>query len=327
MNRKRFWKLANRTFNIALLVALPVLLFLLLRATDWDEVFRLLREYRLSTLALGMLIALASYGIFSSFDVLSRYYIGHPLPVRRVFTVAFVCNAFNLNLSSWVGAIALRYRLYGRLGMTTGDITRILTFSLITNWYGYLLLAGVLFVGGYPDLPDNRFLGQNGLRAIGALLLLLGAGYLLACRFTRRRAWGWKRYRLKLPSWRLAALQGIAGASNWSMMALLIHTLLPASASYPAVLATLLISSIAGVVLHVPAGLGVIETVFITVLRDHFSRGELVAALIGYRVLYFLIPLLLACAVYLWLERHAKKLKGRAARREAAQASRAAGSS
>lgn len=320
-NSKRFWKRANRIFNIALLVALPVLLFLLLRATDWDEVFRLLREYKFSTLALGMLIALASYGIFSSFDVLSRYYIGHPLPVRRVFTVAFVCNAFNLNLSSWVGAIALRFRLYGRLGMSAGDITRILTFSMITNWYGYLLLAGVLFVCGYPNLPDTWSLGQSGLRAIGVLLLLLGAGYLLACRFARRRAWSWKRYRLNLPTWRLAALQGIAGASNWSMMALLIYTLLPDSASYPAVLATLLISSIAGVVLHVPAGLGVIETVFITVLRDHFSRGELLAALIGYRVLYFLIPLLLACAVYLWLERHAKKLKRRAERQEAARAS------
>ncbi len=88
MNRRRFWRRANRVFNIALLIALPVLLFLLLRATDWDEVFRLLREYRPSTLALGMLIALCSYAIFSSFDVLSRLYIGHPLPVRRVFTVA-----------------------------------------------------------------------------------------------------------------------------------------------------------------------------------------------------------------------------------------------
>ncbi|MFS2124178.1 lysylphosphatidylglycerol synthase domain-containing protein [Pseudomonas sp. Pseusp97] len=321
MKNKKFWKRANRVFNIVLLVALPVLLFLLLRATDWDEVFRLLREYKFSTLALGMLIALGSYSIFSSFDVLSRFYIGHPLPVRRVFTVAFVCNAFNLNLSSWVGAIALRFRLYGRLGMSAGDITRILTFSMITNWYGYLLLAGVLFVCGYPDLPDNWSLGQSGLRAIGVLLLLLGAGYLLACRFSRRRAWGWKRYRLNLPSWRLAALQGIAGASNWSVMALLIYTLLPDSANYPTVLATLLISSIAGVVLHVPAGLGVIETVFITVLRDHFSRGELLAALIGYRVLYFLIPLLLACAVYLWLERHAKKLKRRAERQEAARVS------
>ncbi|MDN6860428.1 lysylphosphatidylglycerol synthase domain-containing protein [Pseudomonas sp. CAN2814] len=318
MNRKRGWKLASRAFNIVLLIALPVLLFLLLRATDWGEVLRLLREYKLSTLGLGLLIALGSYAIFSSFDVLSRYYIGHPLPVRRVLSVAFVCNAFNLNLSSWVGAIAMRYRLYGRLGLSTGDITRILTFSLITNWYGYLLLAAILFLCGFPNLPDSWSLGQNGLRAIGGLLLLLGAGYLLACRFARRRAWGWKRYRLKLPSWRLAALQGLVGASNWSMMALLIYSLLPDSASYPAVLATLLISSIAGVVLHVPAGLGVIETVFITVLREQFSRGELVAALIGYRVLYFLIPLLLACLVYLWLERHTKKLRRRAQRQEAA---------
>lgn len=320
MKHKGFWKRANRVFNVALLVALPVLLFLLLRATDWDEVFQRLREYRLATLAQGMLIALCSYGVFSSFDVLSRFYIGHPLPVRRVFTVAFVCNAFNLNLSSWVGAIALRFRLYGRLGMNASDILRILTFSLITNWYGYLLLAGGLFVAGYPNLPDNWSLGQSGLRSIGALLLVLGAGYLLACRFARRRTWGWKRYQLNLPSGRLAALQGIAGASNWSLMALLIYTLLPDTASYPAVLATLMISSIAGVVLHVPAGLGVIETVFITVLRDHFSRGELVAALIGYRVLYFLIPLLLACLVYLWLERHAKKLKRRAERQESARA-------
>ncbi|MCP8466255.1 lysylphosphatidylglycerol synthase domain-containing protein [Pseudomonas sp. ZM23] len=321
MNRRQFWKLINRTFNLVLLVALPILLFLLLRATDWNEVFHLLREYKAMTLLAGMLLSLCSYAIFSSFDVLSRFYIGHPLPVRRVLTVAFVCNAFNLNLSSWVGAVALRYRLYGRLGMTTGDITRILTFSLITNWYGYLLLAGGLFVCGFPNLPDDWSLGQSGLRLIGLLLLAVGAAYLLACGFARRRAWGWKRYRLRLPGWRLAALQGIAGAGNWSMMALLIYSLLPDTASYPEVLATLLISSIAGVVLHVPAGLGVLETVFLTVLRDHFSRGELLAAIIGYRVLYFLIPLLLACLVYLWLERHAKKLKRRAERREEARTS------
>ncbi|MCJ1887133.1 lysylphosphatidylglycerol synthase domain-containing protein [Pseudomonas sp. LA21] len=321
MNRRDFWRLANRIFNVALLIALPILLFLLLRATDWREVFHLLGEYKATTLALGMLISLGSYAIFSSFDVLSRFYIGHPLPVRRVLTVAFVCNAFNLNLSSWVGAVALRYRLYGRLGMNTGDITRILSFSLITNWYGYLLLAGVLFASGYPNLPRSWGLGGGGLQLVGALCLLLGAAYPLACRFARRRSWGWKQHRLQLPSWRLALLQGIAGASNWSMMALLIHILLPDSASYPEVLATLLISSIAGVVLHVPAGLGVLETVFITVLREHFSRGALLAALIGYRVLYFLVPLLLACLVYLWLERRARKLKRRAARRAAARTS------
>ena len=64
--------------------------------------------------------------------------------------MAFVCNAFNLNLSSWVGAVALRYRLYSRLGLDIADITRILTFSLVTNWFGYPLLAGILFSCGLP---------------------------------------------------------------------------------------------------------------------------------------------------------------------------------
>ncbi len=99
--------------------------------------------------------------------------------------------------------------------MSTGDITRILTFSLIANWYGYLLLAGGLFVWrASPTCRQSWSLGQGGLRAIGVLLLVLGAAYLLACRFARRRAWGWKRYRLKLPSWRLAALQAFSGRAT-----------------------------------------------------------------------------------------------------------------
>lgn len=314
----RRWKLARRGFSIALLVLLPVLLFLLIRATDWHEVFELLGRYRATTLLAGLGISLASYAVFSSFDVLSRYYIGHPLPVRRVFTVAFVCNAFNLNLSSWVGGVALRYRLYGRLGMSVADITRILTFSLVTNWYGYMALAGALFLIGQPDLPANWKIGQHGLQGIGALLLVLAAAYPLACRYARRRSWGWREHRLSLPTWRLSLMQGALGACNWTLMAWLITTLLPDKANYIEVLATLLIASIAGVVLHIPAGLGVLETVFVALLHQRFSHGTLLAALIGYRVLYFLIPLFLACLVYLWLERRARRLKQR--RKREAQA-------
>ncbi len=288
--RRSHWRWLRRLLTLAFFVLVPVLLFLLVKNLDWQEVRHALGEYRPATLFLGLLLAAAGYTVFSSFDLLSRYYIGHSLPKRRVFTVAFVCNAFNLNLSSWVGAVALRYRLYSRLGLDIADITRILTFSLVTNWFGYLLLAGILFSCGLPALPPGWKLGSDGLRLIGALLLALAAGYLLACRFARRRAWGWREHRLTLPSWRLAALQGLLGASNWSLMALLLYSLLPHSVDYPSVLAILLISSIAGVITHIPAGLGVLEAVFIALLQGRLSQGVLLAALIGYRVLYFLLP-------------------------------------
>ena len=271
--RRAHWRWLRRLLTLAFFVLVPVLLFLLVKNLDWQEVRHALGEYRPATLFLGLLLAAAGYTVFSSFDLLSRYYIGHSLPKRRVFIVAFVCNAFNLNLSSWVGAVALRYRLYSRLGLGIADITRILTFSLVTNWFGYLLLAGILFSCGLPALPPGWKLGSDGLRLIGALLLALAAGYLLACRFARRRAWGWREHRLTLPSWRLAALQGLLGASNWSLMALLLYSLLPHGVDYPSVLAILLISSIAGVITHIPAGLGVLEAVFIALLQGACPRA------------------------------------------------------
>ncbi|MBF2974217.1 UPF0104 family protein, partial [Pseudomonas aeruginosa] len=171
--RRAHWRWLRRLLTLAFFVLVPVLLFLLVKNLDWQEVRHALGEYRPATLFLGLLLAAAGYTVFSSFDLLSRYYIGHSLPKRRVFTVAFVCNAFNLNLSSWVGAVALRYRLYSRLGLGIADITRILTFSLVTNWFGYLLLAGILFSCGLPALPPGWKLGSDGLRLIGALLLAL----------------------------------------------------------------------------------------------------------------------------------------------------------
>ncbi|MBO3273634.1 lysylphosphatidylglycerol synthase domain-containing protein [Pseudomonas schmalbachii] len=307
--KARRWRLARRAFSLGFLILLPVLLFLLARSIDWREVIAALREYHPTTLLLGLLVALGGYSVFSSFDVLSRFYIGHPLPVRRVYPVAFVCNAFNLNLSTWVGGVAMRYRLYSRLGMSAADITRILSFSVVTNWFGYMLLAGLLFSSGIPRLPESWTSGSVSLRLIGALLLAVCAGYLLACRFATRRQWGWKRYRFSLPTLRVALMQAGLGMSNWATMALLLYVLLPDRAEYFEVLAVLLVSSIAGVIAHIPAGLGVLEAVFIALLHAKIGKSSLLAALIGYRVLYFLIPLLLACAVYLWLERRARRLK------------------
>ena len=122
---------------------------------------------------------------------------------------------------------------------------------------------------------------------------------------------------ISLPSLRLALLQVALGAANWMLMAALIHLLLPKEAFYPTVLGILLISSIAGVITHIPAGLGVLEAVFMALMQHQFSKSTLLAALIGYRALYFLLPLVIAVVVYLVLEKRAKHLrKERAARAE-----------
>lgn len=101
--------------------------------------------------------------------------------------VAFVCYAFNLSFTTWVGGVALRYRLYGRLGLDTATITRILTLGLLTNWMGYLLLAGTVFALGLVKLPESWAVGSGGLRLIGMLMVAVAVAYLLACAFAKRR--------------------------------------------------------------------------------------------------------------------------------------------
>lgn len=309
MERKGWKTWAKRLMTVVFLIGIPVLLFMLARNLDWNEVLHSLQAYKPSTLLIGLVIALCSFGVFSSFDLLGRAYTGHHLPARQVLPVAFVCYAFNLNFTTWVGGVALRYRLYSRLGLDTATITRIITLGILTNWVGYMALAGTVFALRLVKLPESWAVGATGLQWIGFVLLALAAGYLYACGFAKRRTWRWREHEITLPSLRFAAIQVSLGASNWALMALLIHWLLPGDLFYPSILGILLISCVAGVVAHIPAGLGVLETVFLALLHGQLSQGSLIATLLGYRTLYYLIPLVLAIIVYLVLEKRAKSMR------------------
>ncbi|MDH4612500.1 lysylphosphatidylglycerol synthase domain-containing protein [Pseudomonas sp. BN102] len=299
----------TRLFTLFFLILVPVLLYTLVKNLDWREVEQSFKAYSTLTLMVGVALAFSSYMVFSIYDLIGRAYTEHHLPARQVIPVAFVCYAFNLNFTTWVGGVALRYRLYKRLGLDTATVTRVISLGIITNWVGYMALGGLVFSLRMVDLPENWKIGVTGLQLIGFLLLALAGAYLYACGYAKRRTWSWRDHEITLPSLRLALIQVWLGATNWALMASLIFWLLPKEAFYPSILGILLISCVAGVITHIPAGLGVLETIFLALLHDQLSQGSLVAALLGYRTLYFLLPLLLASIVYLVLEKRAKAIR------------------
>ena len=109
----------------------------------------------------------------------------------------------------------------------------------------------------------------------------------------------------------MAALQIVLGATCWMFMAATVWVFMPEKVSYLTTLGILLISSIAAVLAHIPGGIGVLETVFVTLLQHEVPRADLLAALIGYRVAYFLVPLILASLVYLTFESRAKRMRSK----------------
>jgi glycosyltransferase 2 family protein len=304
---RRAWPRTKQALWIAFAVAVLGLIGWRAREIDWSEVLTALRALPLTTVALGAVIAIAAYAAYISYDLLARRYTGHRLGIGRTAVVAGVCFAFNLNLGALVGGVALRYRLYSRFGLTTSVITRILGFSLLTNWIGYSALAGTAFASGLVDLPDSAPISSAALRAFGAVLLLVVAAYLTACRWSQRRRWNVRGHPIELPRARMAALQIAASVTHWSLVAAVLYVLLQGKVGFVTVLGALLLASVAGVITHIPAGLGVLEAVFLSLLAGAHPVNQLLAALLAYRAVFYLGPLIAGGFAYLALEFAARR--------------------
>ena len=272
------------------------------RGIAWHEVLAAARAYTGPQLLGAAGLAAASLTLYSCFDLLGRRYTGHRLGAAPVMAVTFISYVFNLNLGSLVGALALRFRLYSRLGLTYGVIARVASLSMLSNWLGYALVGGVVFLLHPPTLPRDWPLSASGWPYLGAGLLALGVAYALMCAFSRQRSLTVRGHALRVPGPRMAALQSAMGAANWLLMSGILFMLLPGSVPYPTVVGVLLVAAGAGSLAHIPAGLGVLEAVFVTLLSGYAGKSELLAALVVYRLVYYLIPLALAALAYVAAE-------------------------
>ncbi|MDQ3271880.1 MAG: lysylphosphatidylglycerol synthase domain-containing protein [Pseudomonadota bacterium] len=315
---KPLWPWLKRAATVVFFALVAWLLIGQGRAIDWPEVFATLRAYPTALLLGAVALSALSFCLYSCFDLLGRHYTGHTLRTSTVMLVTFISYVFNLNLGSLVGGVAFRYRLYSRLKLDTPTITRVLTLSMLTNWTGYLLLGGLVFAFATPDLPPGWKMGSGGLQILGVVLLAGSAAYLLLCAVSRQRSFSLRGHVLELPTGRLALLQVAMGAANWLIMSGLMFLLLQHKVAFPTVAGVLLVAAVAGVVAHVPAGLGVLEAVFVALLSHQIPTHQLLAALVAYRIIYYLMPLVIATAAYLVTEARAKSLAAAVAQAETA---------
>ena len=300
--RRPRWRWFARGVLTLFLVIVAFLIYRQVRAVDWEAVASTIAAYDRRELFLAMGLAAASYLVYCSYDVLARRYAGHALATRRVIGIVFVSYAFNLNFGTLIGGAGFRLRLYARSGLAAATIARILGFSIATNWLGYVALAGIVLAARVVPIPGTWTLGADGLQILGFVLLVASAGYLAVCSAFKRRTWTVRGHEIRLPSVRLAFAQLALSAANWLTIAALLFVLLGEQTAYPLVLGVFLVSSIAGVLAHIPAGVGVIELVFLTLLGATLPQHAIIAGLIVYRAVYYRAPLLGAIIVYAGLE-------------------------
>lgn len=271
------------------------------RTVDWPAVWRALRSLSPALLAVAAMLALASYGLYAAFDLIGRRLTGHRLTVGRTLGTAAISYAFNLNFGAWVGGLGLRLRLYSRCGLSVPTVLQVIAYSMATNWLGYLWVGGAVLLWAPPQLPSAWMAWtppDAGLRAVGLAMVAAALAYLALCRFSRQRQLTWRTRSLVLPSGRVAALQALAGGTNWMLIGAIAWLVLGGRIDYASVLGTMLLAAVAGVVTHVPANLGVLEAVVVATLGARLPTHELLAAMVAYRAIYYLLPLALALPAY-----------------------------
>jgi uncharacterized membrane protein YbhN (UPF0104 family) len=219
----------------------------------------------------------------------------HQVPYSVAALASFTSSTIGHSLGAAVVTGGLvRLRIYSVWGLTVVDIAKIAFVTGMTFWLGNALLLGGATAyapeaaSAVDHLPSwiNRAVGLAGLGAIACYLIWLTP---------QPRTIGRSGWRIALPNLRFTLLQIGIGAMDLALVTLAMYVLLPPSpaAGFVTVLVVFLTATLLGTVSHAPGGLGVIEATMLVGLAQ-FQREELLAALLTFRALYFVLPLLLA---------------------------------
>jgi phosphatidylglycerol lysyltransferase len=235
-----------------------------------------------------------SFLVLTGYDTLGLRYIGRPLPYRQSAFASFIGYSFSqaLGFPLLTGA-PLRYRLYSGWGLSFSEVRDLVTFYSATFWLGFAALAGIVFLAAPVEVPGHLRLPLAVLRPLGAVLLLVVVAYLLWCA-RRRPALRLRSWVLEPPPPRIAVPQVIVSVLDWAVAGAVLFVLLPAGShlSYVAFLGLFLLAQIAGLLSHVPGGLGVFEAIIIVSLPAAIPESQVLGSLIVYRAVYYLLPLL-----------------------------------
>jgi uncharacterized membrane protein YbhN (UPF0104 family) len=274
-----------------------------LRALDPREIQAVLRELSPARLAIALGLTALCYAVLASYDRLASRLLRVRLPRARAYAIAFVSYAFNFNLGATVGAVGFRYRLYSRANVGTARIGAILACSIATNWCGCLAVLGALLVADPSALDFGWGLPAVAGRALGFAALLPVAGYLAAA-WLRRAPIRIRGTEHPMPGPRFALAQIALGSAYWLLVPLIVYLLRPPGTAigYSQIAVAYGIAAVGGIIVRVPAGLGVVEAVFLEIFRGRVGGGTVLGMLIAWRALFLLAPLAIAAIVLVVLE-------------------------
>jgi hypothetical protein len=296
---RRGWNRIGFALSLLVVVAAGIALFFILRDIDFRKVFDAIGSTPLRVIVLAGCSVGVSYVTLTFYDFFSLRTIGcRRVPYRVAALASFTSYSIGHNLGATVfTAGAVRWRIYSSWNMSVVDVAKMAFVTGLTFWLGNIVVLGFGLIlepdaaGAVDQLP--AWANQAG----GALALTVIAGYWLWL-LPRPRTIGRGSWAVTLPSARLTLVQIGIGLLDLSAGGLAMYMLLPPdpSVDFITVLVIYVTATLLGFLSHAPGSLGVFEAAMLIALPQ-FVKEELVASLLIFRCLYFVLPLMVALCI------------------------------
>lgn len=281
-----------------LIVGLSVLaLSRLLSNVVYDDLVAAIDDTSWSRIGLALLFTAGSFLALSIYDVHALRFAGARLPYRLVALASFCAYAVG-NIAGFgpLTGGSVRYRFYSPFGLEPEAIAKVVAYVAAAFGFGLAFVAGLGLTIAGPDLASLIGMPGATVRGIGLLALAGVAAVLMLAALRRGRITAFGRT-VALPDVRDVLSQLLATSVDVTCAAAVLYVLLPdGDVSFPVVLAVFSVAVGAGVLSHLPGGVGIFETIVVGALGTRLPIDGVISALLIYRIVYYVVPLVVAVA-------------------------------
>jgi len=280
-----------------------------LKGVDTGLVLVALAEKPLLQIALAALCVVGAFCTLTFYDFFALRTIGkRHVPYRIAALSSFTSYTIGHNIGATVfTGGAIRFRIYSDYSLNAIDVAKICFLSGLTFWLGNTFVLGIGMAlhpwaaSAMDQLPPaiNRLIALGCVAGIIAYLIWLTLG-------ENRRELGQHGWKVVLPSARLTLLQILIGVVDLGFCALAMYLLMPAQPDidFVSLAVVFILATLLGFASHAPGSIGVFDAAMLVALPQ-FGREQLLATLVVFRILYFMIPFSLAISIMgareLWL--------------------------
>ncbi len=288
-------KLAPVLLGLALFVAGVFALHRILAPINLHDVLQQAKAMPTWRLLAALAATFAGYVALMGYDWSALRYLGKKIPFRIVAIGGFLGYSFGNTIGvSAVSGGAVRFRIYSAFGLNAFEIAAVSTFVSLAFGFGVTII-GLGALALHPYALGDLISWPPGQIRIAAATASLGLLALLSWLGVTGKSLRIRRFEIPAPSIGILYGQLLFTLLDTTMAALTLYVLLPSGApDFVTFVAVFAAAVMIGVLSHVPGGVGVFESVIVATLPASVPLETAAAALLLYRLIYYLVPFGLA---------------------------------